>query len=140
MSKNVTLEDILQSGLGDASLGALVWEGDDLIITLELPYSDPRRECLSLCFAYTSNLRVDIDFRDYVGLPLLFEATFTRQASNRWEVVLNFGAAPEGSITFKCNDIRLETKGARHRAGRASVQQGRTKKRGRSLREDIKKL
>lgn len=108
MSQGLTLEQVLKSGLGDATLVALVWKDDDLVVTFGLSYGDPWPERLSLRFARVSNLRVDIEFGEYVGSPLLFEAAFTNPSPNRWDVSLDFGAAPEGAITLLCTDILLE--------------------------------
>ena len=97
---------VFEQGLGDAEVVSISWENYDLLLDLLLP-GDPE-EYLGLRFTEIARLRIDIDFGNYVGKPLLFSAE-VQEAKTRWKVIFNFGAAPDGSIKFECNDINLRT-------------------------------
>ena len=98
-------QDILSEGLGDSNLTGLRWvnDGQDLI----LDFSTPENEILSLRFVWVYNLKIDMTFGEYGGLPLLFESNFQRQDEKTWVVDLDFAGAPNGGIAFNCSDVEI---------------------------------
>jgi hypothetical protein len=93
---------VFEQGLGDAEVVSISWVNDDLLFDFLLP-GDPT-EYLGLRFTAIARLRIGIDFGDYVGKPLLFSAEL-QEVKTWWKVIFKFGAAPEGSIEFECNDV-----------------------------------
>ena len=102
------LKEILENGLSDFRLCSFEWSEneDDICIQFKEKFKN-KTNYVTLLFVWVSNLTVEIEFGDYVGAPLLFESMFKELQKHRWSVILNFGAAPEGSISFECNDIKL---------------------------------
>lgn len=99
------LKEILDSGLGDYSLLSIEWTNGGHDLTFKL--SSPREETLSLRFLWVFSLNIDIDFGQYSGSPLIFEAHFEPCLNSEWKAILQFGIAPEGHIQFQCHRIEL---------------------------------
>jgi len=59
-----------------------------------------------LLFAYVTSLRLDLDFGEYMGTPLLFGCEVEQLPDERLAVRFDFGAAPDGHISFECNEVR----------------------------------
>jgi hypothetical protein len=89
--------------LGDARVQSISWTDADLVLDLALP--NPVGRHLRLCFEQVSRLRVDLDYGEYVGQPLLFAADAEKIEGSLLKVTLEFGAAPDGRIEFVCNSI-----------------------------------
>jgi hypothetical protein len=89
--------------LGDARVQSISWTDADLVLDLALPNPVGRR--LRLCFEQVSRLRVDLDYGEYVGQPLLFAADAERLESRLLKVTFEFGAVPDGRVEFVCNSI-----------------------------------
>lgn len=58
-----------------------------------------------LRFEFVTNLRIDMDFGKMAGEALLWDAEAKQISESDWQISLDFGGAPEGSITFACSDI-----------------------------------
>lgn len=101
--ENLELENLLKEGLGDSKILALKWIGDDFIIDLILPSSLR----ISLRFIFITDLKIELYYGKYSGEPLLFDTIFEIKDIG-YHIVFQFGAAPEGNITFECNNIVLE--------------------------------
>lgn len=103
---NATIRQAFERGLGDARVRSVSWTEDDLVLDLALPGHSGRVLCL--CFGMVSRLRIDLDYGEYVGQPLLLSAEAQEIGSGRWKVRFVFGAAPDGRIEFECNEISEE--------------------------------
>lgn len=106
---NEDLIELLESGLSDFRLTGLQWvnKGEDLVLTLREPGRNSAGDT-SLSFRWVTDLRVDLDFGEYLGAPLIFNAIFKSNSTKTWSCELTFGAAPNGAIRFQCSDIFLE--------------------------------
>ena len=100
---NAAIRQAFEQGLGDAKVRSVFWTDEDLLLDLVLPGLPARN--LSLCFRMVSRVKIDFDYGEYVGQPLLFSAEVMEIENGRWKVRFNFGAAPEGKIEFECNEI-----------------------------------
>ena len=100
------LEDLLRDGLGDCRLNQLRFTegGENLCISFERP---GREGDLCVEFVWVVGLRVELNFGDYQGSPLVGTSTFTRLDRDRWSVVIEFSPAPEGCIVLECNEVRV---------------------------------
>jgi len=100
---NATIRQILERGLGDERVRSISWANDDLLVDLALPSRPERNLCLR--FVAIARLRIDLDYGEYVGLPLLFSAEAHELEPGRWKILFEFGAAPDGKIEFECEGI-----------------------------------
>jgi hypothetical protein len=100
---NAAVRQAFEQGLGDAKVRSISWTDDDLLLNLALPGLPVRNLCL--CFKMIAHLKMDFDYGEYVGQPLLFSAEAKEMESGSWAVRFDFGAAPEGKIEFECNEI-----------------------------------
>jgi hypothetical protein len=102
------LQTIIDNGLGDYRFKSLSWtesEDDIVIVFREIHNNDISDICI--LFTYVRCLVIDIDFGVYSGSPLLYESVFNKLSENSWSIILNFGVAPEGYISFECSDISI---------------------------------
>lgn len=101
------LNNIIKHGLGDAQISGFGWteSGEDLWIQFIL--SD--NTIIKLLFVWVTNLSINLDFKDYFGMPLILDTTFKHIENKFWGININFDAAPEGKIKFECNDIQIVT-------------------------------
>jgi hypothetical protein len=90
------------SGLGDARVATLSWIANDLRVDFLLPDRDSTH---SLVFRYVTRLKIDLDYGEHIGEPLLFDATVKVLETRQLAVALTFGAAPNGEIVFECNCV-----------------------------------
>ena len=100
-----TVQDIFQSELGDARLLTISWIDHDLVLELSLSVMDPSVKNLRLHCKSVSELRLDLNFGDLTGSPLLWSASAHQLDSGIWEVLLDFAGAPQGQIEFECIEI-----------------------------------
>ncbi len=100
---NTAIRQVVEQGLGDAKVRSVSWTDDDLLLDLALPGLPVRSLCL--CFKLITHLRMDFDYGEYVGQPLLFSGEVQEIENGRWKVRFDFGAAPEGRIEFECDHI-----------------------------------
>lgn len=100
-----SINNIIKYGFGDAQISGLGWTetGEDFWIQLNL--SD--NKTIKLLFVWVTNLLIDLDFKEYFGMPLIFDTSFEHVENRVWEINIILGAAPEGKIKFECNDIQL---------------------------------
>lgn len=100
--------ELLHGGLSDARLRSLGWsdDGSDMLLEFDKPGRDARR--VTVRFAWATNCHISLDFGEYSGAPLVFEARTTKLPPDRYLVEIVFGAAPEGSIQCECNAIVFE--------------------------------
>lgn len=100
-----SLKNIVKNGLGDARISGLGWteSEEDFWIQFNLPDDT----IIKLLFVWVTNLLIDLNFKEYFGMPLIFETRFEKNENNIWEINIILGAAPEGKIKFECNDIQL---------------------------------
>lgn len=64
-------------------------------------------DCSKSAISVGHHLRIDLDYGEYQGPPLLFSLE-SRIEETGFKVIMQFGVAPEGSITFNCNDVSLD--------------------------------
>lgn len=100
---DAVIRQAFEHGLGDARVRLISWTEDDLVLDLVLP-SLPVRT-LRVCFKMIARLRIDFDYGEYVGQPLLFSAAAQEIETGRWTVRFEFGGAPEGLLEFECREI-----------------------------------
>ena len=100
-----SISNIIKNGFGDAQITGLGWTetGEDFWIQLNLS----NNKKLKLLFVWVTNLLIDLDFKEYFGMPLVFDTSFEHVENKFWEISIILGAAPEGEIKFECNDIQL---------------------------------
>jgi hypothetical protein len=105
------LDQIIETGLGDYRLLSLGWTGDcDLECCFEPPGT---HGLLRLRFIWSMQVRIELDFGPYSGMPLLWESEIALDRENKlYRVRLDFGGAPEGTITLTCNEIHAHEEGA----------------------------
>jgi hypothetical protein len=89
--------------LGDAKIVAVLWVALDIIIVFDLPGC--ASSVLQLKFHSVSNLNITMDFRQLVGQPLLWDAELEYVTDSWWNVLLDFGGAPDGFMRFTCCGI-----------------------------------
>jgi len=87
----------------DSQIMTIGWDksGDNLWIQFIL--ADEKE--VKLSFIWTTELVIDVTFNEYSGMPLVFNTTFEHINDEFWIVEIIFGAAPEGKMMFKCNEI-----------------------------------
>jgi hypothetical protein len=105
-----SIEEIVQSRLGDYLLQTVRWteSGHDIILSLIPPFQYGAGP-ISLKFSWVTQLILDLEFDNLMGMPMLFEAEFKQISNAEWEVNLDFAGAPHGSIRFNCIAIELIT-------------------------------
>jgi hypothetical protein len=89
--------------LGDAKVRSIAWTDEDLVIEFSLPGQVTRTRQLS--FKWVRHVKINLDYGDYVGQPLLFSVEAKQEENGTSRIRLEFGAAPEGEISFECNEI-----------------------------------
>ena len=100
-----SIKNMIKDGFGDALISGFGWEetGEDFWIQFILS----NNKIIKLLFVWVTNLLIDLDFKEYSGMPLIFNTSFKHIENKFWEINIIVGAAPEGKIKFECNDIRL---------------------------------
>lgn len=89
--------------LGDCELVSIEWlqEGRDLRIVLAS--ATDRRQLL---FRWTTDLRIKLNQGAFGVSPLLtFDVTAQQRSTTGFEIVFDFGGAPNGEISFHCHEI-----------------------------------
>lgn len=104
-----SVRKMLDDGIGDARVRSVSWRGDDFIIELALPPDSPERRSLFLCCRRACNVKIDMDFGEYIGSPLLFGVEVERIDNRGWAMQFEFGGAPDGEISLHCTDVVQET-------------------------------
>jgi len=105
-----TVDQLLAARLGDYRLLTMAWvnNGENLVVFLSKVNTD---WVLKIIFVWATQVRLDLDFGEMFGEPLLFEASFTLVEAGRWSVRLDFAGAPAGLLTLACNDILVKSVG-----------------------------
>ena len=93
--------------LGDARLIGLEW-GDDGDVRLSLwPAGTESDKLIVLLCRWSTDVRINLDFGNLSGPPLLWEAHLAVLETKRWRLVLDFGGSPSGAIELECNGVEL---------------------------------
>lgn len=100
---NKAIRQLFERGLGDARVRSLAWIDNDLCVELAVPNVEEKN--LQLIFSRVSHCRMDIDFGEYVGQPLVFSADAHEIESGAWKIRFDFGVAPDGFIEFLCERV-----------------------------------
>jgi hypothetical protein len=103
-----TLDQLFAARLGDYRLFTMAWVNNGENLTLVLSKTSIEWS-LNLTFVWATKLRLDLDFGEMFGEPLLFEASFTPIEAGRWSVRLDFAGAPSGMISLDCNEILVKS-------------------------------
>lgn len=102
---NEPVHQLLNRGLGDAKVRSISWAEDDLVVAVVLPgRSDEVRH---LRFKWVTHLTIHLEYNTYGGQPLIFSVDTREGDGQQWLVSLVFGAAPDGEISFQCDDIEV---------------------------------
>jgi hypothetical protein len=96
-----SIRHALQSGLGDSRVTALRWVEDDFVVELAVPGNAGP---LKIRFTEISQLQLSLDYGVFSGPPLLFEVSLQPAVESGWQVMFEFGGAPDGCISFECSD------------------------------------
>jgi hypothetical protein len=100
----------------DSELNAIAWEkgGEDVsfLLTWYPPVDtaerlEPGPQSRRLSANFVSELVIDIRFEQFQGLPSIYELTVTGLPLGRYHVRIDFVGAPDGHISFECNDLHL---------------------------------
>lgn len=103
-------DEVLSSHLADARLTSIAWDkvGNDLVIEFEPPAAPGAEPTpVRLRFVWVHDLRLHWDFGQFMGKPLLNEAIASKLAGGAWSIAFTFSAAPEGEISFECNEWQI---------------------------------
>jgi hypothetical protein len=95
---------IFSDGIGDGRVRAIAWRDEHLLLDLDLPEGSVV-SVVRFRFEWVMRLRIELDYGEYGGYPLIFQAVAKPLKHNRWQVLFEFGVAPDGRIEFECNDI-----------------------------------
>jgi hypothetical protein len=95
--------------LADAKIVAILWVALDIVIAFDFPGDDS--SILQLRFHSITSLSINMNFGQLVGQPLLWDSTIELTSEGRWNVLLDFGGAPDGRIEFTCCGVS-ESKGS----------------------------
>ena len=109
-----TLDEIVARGLGDASVRGFRWidENPTFVISLEVPAFPTK--ILHLHFAWPAGLTIQMDFGDYLGQALVFDAQLhVEGAKKSFEIF--FEAAPQGLLALSFNDVGIVWEDCGHR-------------------------
>ena len=100
------LDPRLQHGLGDHRLSRLGWSpnGEDLRLTFQKPGGGQ----VIVTASWATEIRIDIDFGEYSGMPLVFESHVDHTERRGLHFRVEFGAAPEGYISCRCTSLVIE--------------------------------
>jgi hypothetical protein len=90
--------------LGDAKITSIAWLESDLRIQMRLPAEHAQRD-LQVVFEFVTRLKITFDYGQYSGEPLVYQATAETLANGGFKIEFEFGAAPNGSLTFECNRV-----------------------------------
>lgn len=96
-------KEINSDDFGDARVMGFGWDNDGKDIWIQFQLANTK--IVKLCFVWTTELLINMDFGDYFGMPLAFGAKFNRIEGDGWNVEIAFGVCPDGLISFRCNDI-----------------------------------
>jgi len=102
---NEAVRKMFNDGIGDARVRSISWREDDLVIELVLPPGRPETPSLILCCRNACNVRIDMDFGEYIGSPLLFDTEVEPIDNRGWAIRFEFGNAPEGEISLQCTEV-----------------------------------
>jgi len=99
----------------DSCIHEIIWLNDGQDISLTITWLPPLElleekagEILSLLrFVWVSDLKISIDYEDFMGAPSIYNIVFEELGHKRWKVVFEFRGSPKGEISFECNDISL---------------------------------
>lgn len=105
---NEVVRKLFDEGLGDSRIRSVSWRGNDFVVELALPPGHAEEPSLFLRGQEASKVKIDLDFGNYVGSPLLFEAKAEPIGTMGWLIRFEFGAAPDGEISFWCTDLALQ--------------------------------
>ena len=89
--------------LGDAQLTGIFWEND--FKDLAFAFSTTENQSSKLICVWHSNLKINLDFKDMIG-SLVWNAQIVLTGNKEWHINIDFGSAPEGEISLKCNELQ----------------------------------
>jgi hypothetical protein len=106
MTMTEKLQNDFRRSLGDARVRSISWDNNDVVFDLLCSAAPqlPRK----LRLRAVSRVRIDMDFGDYVGLPLVYSGAVRGLDRGHWAVQIDFGAAPEGGFACECVGIDWE--------------------------------
>lgn len=96
----------------DSRLKTITWAegGQNLMLEFQGPHlgaNDPQ-ELVACELHWVTDLSINLDFGKYGDLPLVWQSSGTRLADNEWEVEIDFGGTPAGSLRCRCNRFRVD--------------------------------
>ncbi len=99
--------------LSDVSLDGIRWRNDgkdlELKIRMHSSYKDFPKH-LNLVAEWATNLKIDLDWgARHIGTLLSWGFDLSKDESGVYNVMFDFGGSPGGSISFKCNEISINT-------------------------------
>jgi hypothetical protein len=103
---NKTIDQITEGGLGDCRLCELRWsqDGQDVYLAFHTPAGKP----LTVKATWATEVQIDVDFGTYSGMPLVFDSDVVVLDDGSIRLRVDFGAAPEGFISLRCNQLDIE--------------------------------
>jgi hypothetical protein len=97
----ILADSVFDAGFSDFRLRAVSWaeNGKDVFFRL-----DPRStgQQIEVCFVWVYDLRVLLEYGEYVGSPLIHETSFVQMSDGGMRVHFGFSPCPKGAIDFKC--------------------------------------
>jgi hypothetical protein len=91
---------------GDAEFRGFVWEPAQSGANLRLFLAPADHAGCDLVCEWASHLRVDLDYKQYIGAMPTWEVRFVALPKDRWRVSID--VSPVGEIEFECNSLGLD--------------------------------
>jgi hypothetical protein len=102
------LETVQHHGLGDHHLMDLGWTVEPPGLKLLLSRDVQEGEIVELRFAWVSDLKVNLDFSEYDGIPFVFESELKKLENDMgWRFTLTFDGTPVGEISLTCSEVHV---------------------------------
>jgi hypothetical protein len=116
MKKEYSGKEVQEISFHDSLIDEIKWLNNGQDITFSITWLPPADWCPGtkdskitslLKFVWVSDLKIDIDFEDFVGSPSIYNIDIEDISHARWKVLIEFLGAPKGEIGFECNQVSL---------------------------------
>lgn len=103
-----TVDELESRGLGDYQLLGITWLQEPSSIVMTFARERESDDVVRLAFRWVSDLKIDLDFAKYDGVPFVFESHVQAlENRNGWRFELRFDGTPTGELSLLCSELEI---------------------------------
>jgi hypothetical protein len=99
------INEIIALGWSDAVFNGFHWDRNDKDIIVLITPAKIQGEGKLIC-EWVNDFKIGLDYKDFVGGLITWDATFTNIANARWKIEITI--PDHGQFSLECNSFRFE--------------------------------